>query len=122
MEHQRLAGPRRPFLFVVPLGFVYYLGIQNMPTPPPTNPPPTSPDTSSPFMTLGDAGHGGTALGFSQEYPRTTIPTSFQPFTSCFRKNNSLQKQEVVAPHFIRPNSVIVPHLKQPQPPAPRIL
>ena len=33
MERQCLAGPRSLLFFVVPLGYVYYLGAQNMPDP-----------------------------------------------------------------------------------------
>lgn len=73
-------------------------------------------------MTPEDTEHRGTVLDFSQEYPHTTTPASYQPATSCFRKNNAPQKQEVVAPHFIRSNSAIGSHLERPQPPAPRIL
>lgn len=53
------------------------------------------------------------------KYPRTTISILYRPATSCFRKNDAMQKQEVVSPHFIRSGSMIGPRLKQPQPPLP---
>ena len=52
------------FFFVVPLGYVYYLGAQNMPDPAARWPALTPPDTSTPLMSPEGAEHGETALGF----------------------------------------------------------
>ena len=53
------------------------------------------------------------------KYPRTTISIFYRSAASCFRKNDAAQKQEVVAPHFIRSGSMIGPRLRQSRPPLP---
>ena len=67
----------------------------------------------------GGGGAQGKDSRLHVKYPRTTISIFYRSAAPCFRKNDAAQKQELVAPHFIRSDSMIGPRLKQPQPPLP---
>lgn len=54
-----------------------------------------------------------TALDFRQKYPQPTIPTSYRPTTSCFRKNIYLRRQEVVSAYFLWDDPATGPHSAQ---------